>query len=204
MTNKYRSFKTVVIIFFAVAFIFANSCKEKYTPKPRSYFRIDFPEKSYHPITKSYPYSFEIPDYSYITQDSDNPDKPFWTNIEVPSNKAEIHISYFTLNETEKGKKILLNELMEESRTLAYKHSIKADAITEQVFVNEREKVFGLIYKIEGNAASPFQFFLTDSTTHFLRGALYIRDVPNIDSLKPVIDFLEPDVIRIIESASWN
>jgi gliding motility-associated lipoprotein GldD len=204
MTSKYGPFKIVVIFFFVVAFIFANSCKEKYTPKPRSYFRIDFPEKSYHRITESYPYNFEIPDYSYITQDSDNPDKPFWTNIEVPSNKAEIHISYFTLNETEKGKKILLNELMEESRTLAYKHSIKADAITEQVFVNEGKKVYGLIYKIEGNAASPFQFFLTDSTTHFLRGALYIRDVPNIDSLKPVIDFLEPDVIRLIESASWN
>lgn len=204
MTSKYRPFKIVVIFFFVMAFIFANSCKEKYTPKPRSYFRIDFPEKSYHQITESYPYSFEIPDYSYIEQDSDNPDKPFWTNIEVPSNKAEIHISYFTLNETEKGKKILLNELLEESRTLAYKHSIKADAITEQVFVNERKRVYGLIYKIEGNAASPFQFFLTDSTTHFLRGALYIRDVPNIDSLKPVIDFLEPDVIRLIESASWN
>lgn len=204
MTNKYRYFKAVVIFFFVVAFIFANSCKEKYTPKPRSYFRIDFPEKSYHPITESFPYSFEIPDYSYITQDSDNPDKPNWTNIEVPSNKAEIHISYFTLNESEKGKKILLNELMEESRTLAYKHSIKADAITEQVFVNERDKVYGLIYRIEGNAASPLQFFLTDSTTHFLRGALYIRDVPNIDSLKPVIEFLEPDVIRLIESASWN
>lgn len=204
MTSKYRPFRIVVIFFSVVAFIFANSCKEKYTPKPRSYFRIDFPEKSYHQITESYPYSFEIPDYSYIEQDSDNPDKPFWTNIEVPSNKAEIHISYFTLNEAENGKKILLNELMEESRTLAYKHSIKADAITEQVFVNEGKKVYGLIYKIEGNAASPFQFFLTDSTTHFLRGALYIRDVPNIDSLKPVIDFLEPDVIRIIESASWN
>ncbi len=204
MTSKYRPFRIAVIFFSVVAFIFANSCKEKYTPKPRSYFRIDFPEKSYHFIPENYPYNFEIPDYSYITQDSDNPDKPNWTNIEVPSNKAEIHISYFTLNEAEKGKKILLNELMEESRTLAYKHSIKADAITEQVFVNEGKKVFGLIYKIEGNAASPIQFFLTDSTTHFLRGALYIRDVPNIDSLKPVIDFLEPDVIRLIESASWN
>ena len=93
---------------------------------------------------------------------------------------------------------------MEESRTLAYKHTIKADAIQEQVFMNPANRVYGLIYKIEGNAASPMQFFLTDSTSHFLRGALYIREVPNIDSLKPVIDFLEIDIIRLIETTSWN
>jgi gliding motility-associated lipoprotein GldD len=93
---------------------------------------------------------------------------------------------------------------MEDSRTLAYKHSLKADAIQEQVFMNPRDNVYGLIYRIEGNAASPMQFFLTDSTNHFLRGALYIREVPNIDSLKPVIDFLEPDIIRLIETTTWN
>ena len=70
--------------------------------------------------------------------------------------------------------------------------------------MNPANQVYGLIYKIEGNAASPMQFFLTDSTHHFLRGALYIREVPNIDSLKPVIDFLEIDIIRLIETTSWN
>ncbi len=93
---------------------------------------------------------------------------------------------------------------MEDSRTLAYKHSQKADAIQEQVFMNPSKNVYGLIYKIEGNAASPMQFFLTDSTNHFLRGALYIRDIPNIDSLKPVIDFLETDIVRLIETTTWN
>jgi gliding motility-associated lipoprotein GldD len=93
---------------------------------------------------------------------------------------------------------------MEDTRALAYKHSQKADAIKEKVFMNPTNNVYGLIYKIEGNAASPMQFFLTDSTSHFLRGALYIREVPNIDSLKPVIDFLEADVVRLIETTTWN
>jgi gliding motility-associated lipoprotein GldD len=204
MPHKIKIDNIIITLFFVASLISAYGCREKFTPKPRSYFRIDFPEKSYHPISEIYPYRFEIPDYSFIEQDPNNPSKPYWTNIEVPANKAEIHLSYYTLTDNQDGKKIHLNELMEETRTLAYKHSIKADAITEQVFVNEREKVYGLIFRIEGNAASPLQFFLTDSTTHFLRGALYIRDVPNIDSLKPVIDFLEPDVIRIIETTSWN
>jgi len=87
---------------------------------------------------------------------------------------------------------------------LAYKHTIKADAIEEQVFMNPADNVFGTIYRIDGNAASPMQFFLTDSTNHFLRGAFYIRETPDIDSLQPVIDFFEPDIIRIIETTTWN
>jgi gliding motility-associated lipoprotein GldD len=192
-------------IFISVIFIFILfGCNEKYTPKPRGYFRIDFPEKTYHPLPYGFPYRFDVPDYSKITASSENPDHPFWINITIPENKADIHISYYSLKNRKVASRIQLNEFMEESHTLAYKHSIKADAIQEQVFMNPAKKVYGLIYRIEGNAASPMQFFLTDSTTHFLRGALYIREVPNIDSIKPVIDFLEPDVIRIIETTTWN
>lgn len=179
-------------------------CNEKYTPKPREYFRIDFPEKTYHSLPAGYPYQFDVPDYSKISAGSDDPANQYWINITIPANKADIHISYYSLKNQKLSSRALLNEFMEESHTLAYKHSIKADAIQEQVFMNPAKKVYGLIYKIEGNAASPMQFFLTDSTSHFMRGALYIREVPNIDSIKPVIEFLEPDIIRIIESTTWN
>ncbi len=196
--------KQIVIIFAVFVILFSSGCKEKYTPKPRGYFRIDFPEKKYHLLPAGFPYQFEVPDYSRIVEVKNEYNMPFWINVSVPANKAEIHISYYDLAPGKTTGKTQLNELMEESRTLAYKHTIKADAIEEQVFMNPAKKVYGLIYKIEGNAASPMQFFLTDSTTHFLRGALYIREVPNIDSLGPVIDFLEPDVIRLIETTTWN
>ena len=192
------------IWFLIIPVLLFAGCTEKYTPKPREYFRIDFPEKAYHPIQSGFPYQFDIPDYSRIVADPDNPDHPYWINISVPANKAEVHISYYDLSNQQFSNRVLLNKFIEDSRTLAYKHTIKADAIQEQVFMNPEKKVYGLIYKIEGNAASPMQFFLTDSTNHFLRGALYIREVPNIDSLKPVIDFLEPDIIRLIETTTWN
>jgi gliding motility-associated lipoprotein GldD len=197
-----KSLKKTVSVIFLILLLFG--CKEKYTPKPREYFRIEFPEKTYHQIQSGFPYQFDIPDYSKIVPDRDNPEQPYWINISVPANKAEVHISYYDLSNSKESSRVLLNKFMEDTRTLAYKHTIKADAIQEQVFMNPEKNVYGLIYKIEGNAASPMQFFLTDSTSHFLRGALYIRDVPNIDSLKPVIDFLEPDVIRLIESTTWN
>ncbi|MCD6354370.1 MAG: gliding motility lipoprotein GldD [Prolixibacteraceae bacterium] len=193
--------QTVLLILLFLAF---QGCRQKYTPKPRGYFRIDFPVKKYHPLDKKFPYRFDIPDYAKIVHDIRNQDKPFWVNVSVPANRANLHISYYSIDKkTPKGHREL-SELMEESRRLAYKHSIKADAINEQIFINPAKNVYGTIYKIEGNAASPMQFFLTDSTAHFLRGALYIREVPNIDSLKPVINFLETDIVRLIETTSWN
>ena len=193
------------IILFPVLIIFIFGCKEKYTPKPHGFFRIDFPEKKYHSLPNpNFPYHFDVPNYSEITHDKYNKKQPFWINICVPKNGAEIHISYYDIDSGLNQKKARLSELMEESRRLAYEHSIRADAIEEQIFINQPEKVFGTIYRIKGNAASPFQFFLTDSTKHFLRGSFYIQEVPNIDSLQPVIDFFETDIIRLIETTTWN
>ncbi|MBL7967982.1 MAG: gliding motility lipoprotein GldD [Prolixibacteraceae bacterium] len=173
------------------------SCRKEYVPKPRGYFRIEFQEKSYQlAYSSAFPYRFEIPVYSQITPDEDKRAEPYWVNLKVPAHKAELHISFKAVNHN-------LARLTEDSRSLAYKHSIKADAINERVFVNPEKRVFGTIYLIDGNAASPLQFYLTDSTRNFLRGALYIREVPNIDSIRPVIDFLTTDVIHLIETTEW-
>jgi len=184
--------------------VFILGCKEKNTPKPRGFFRISFPEKEYQSLTDQFPYQFQIPEYANVTPDNQNPDQPWWINLEVPANKAEVHISYYSLFNQAKPTREMLAEFMEETRELAYKHSIKANAIQERVFINPDDDVFGIVYHIEGNAASPVQFFLTDSTRHFLRGALYIRATPDIDSLKPVIDFLERDVVHLIETFKWK
>lgn len=194
--------KSKILVLFLI--IIAFGCKEKFTPKPRGFFRIDFPDKEYHSINHNLPYQFKIPEYSRVVPDKQNPNQTGWINLEIPKNKAEIHISYYNLQNNTKPTRNLLAEFMEESRELAYKHSIRANAIEERIFVNPEENVYGTVYRIEGNAASPIQFFLTDSTTNFLRGALYIRATPDIDSLKPVIEFLERDVIQIIETTKWE
>jgi len=187
-----------------LVFAFLFSCNNTQTPKPRGFFRIDFPHKEYRFTNINAPYKFSVPVYSSITPDPDNPEKKNWINVTIPQNKAEVHISYYNLRENHNCNELFLYKLMEETRTLAYKHSVKANAIKEQLFINKEKKVYGTVYKIEGNAASPFQFFLTDSINHFIRGALYIRATPDIDSLKPVIDFLEKDIIRLIETTTWN
>lgn len=187
-----------------VVIVLLSGCSQSHTPKPRGFFRIEFPEKSYSMLQGDYPYEFEVPDYSTIQNNRKNPEEKYWINVEIPENKAEIHFSYYDLQNHEEPTRQLLFKLMEETRELAYKHSIKATAIDEKLFINKPDEVYGTIYQIHGNAASPMQFFLTDSTKHFLRGAFYIREVPDIDSLRPVIDFIEPDVIRMIETTHWK
>ena len=174
------------------------ACKQDYTPKPHGYFRIEFKDKSYHRLdSDAFPYNFDVPVYSNVVPDHDRLAEPFWINVKIPAHKAEVHISYKKVENN-------LSQLLEDSRKLAYKHTIKADAINERIVINKAKHVYGTIYEIEGNTASPLQFYLTDSTKNFLRGALYIREIPNIDSLRPVIDYLTPDVIHLIETTEWN
>lgn len=173
------------------------SCREDHSPRPRGYYRIAFPSKSYRLLDKPLPYSFLIPEYSIVTPDLLNLAEKEWITLEIPANHAQIHISYKKIDHN-------LARLIEESRTLVYNHSGKASSIDEKLFLNPAAKTYGTMYTLKGNAASPMQFYLTDSVSHFLRGALYIKEIPNYDSLKPVIQFLSGDVIKLIESTKWE
>jgi len=186
------------LVVLALIGLMASGCKKTYTPKPRSYFRIDFPEKkyvSYH--SEACNYSFEIPEYARVTPFSGGGTEPCWINIEFPGYKGQIHITYKPLNND-------LNTYVEDIRTLAYKHSIKADDIIERPFSYPERNVKGVIYDIKGNTASSMSFFVTDSTRNFLSGALYFNVIPNKDSLAPVIQFFSADVLHLIETLNWN
>ncbi|HNV96041.1 MAG TPA: gliding motility lipoprotein GldD [Bacteroidales bacterium] len=187
MKNKYWF---IVLLFYA--------CNSNYSPKPMEYFRIDFPKKEYQLFDSLCPYTFQYPVYGRITKGlGEQEQNPCWINIEFPAFKATMYISYFDLNNN-------LPKLLEDCRSLAYKHDIKADAIHEILYNDFEHHLFGMVYEIKGNAASPLQFYLTDSTHHFLRGSLYFDVKPNKDSLAPVIDFLQKDAKHLIETLRWK
>ncbi len=170
-----------------------SNCKKKYTPKPRGFFRIDLPEKEYTDLNKELPHNFQAPKYIEIHPDHSK----YWINIDYPEYKGRIHLSYHSIENN-------LPQLLEDTRKFVYKHTIKADAISEQVYDRPEENVHGILYEIDGNAASSVQFFLTDSTENFLRGALYFYVEPNKDSLAPVIDFIKKDIRVLMESFEWK
>lgn len=169
-----------------------------YIPKPRAYFRIEFPQKKYRLFDSICPYIFEYPVYARIAPDRNPQAEPYWINIEFPSFNGTLHISYKKVNNN-------AYQYFEDARNFVTKHIPKADDIIPTEISNDSSKVWGLVYNIEGTGvASSYQFCLTDSVNHFLRGALYFNSVPNNDSLSPVLEFIEKDIDYLISTLRWK
>lgn len=178
--------------------VLATACNETSSPKPRGFFRIDLPEKNYRTLDSIFPYVFEYPSYAKISSDPHAPDQPYWINVDFPRFSARVHLSYKPVNND-------LAVFTEDAHSLVMKHIPKASAIEEVRIDNDVNDVHGLIYDIKGTgAASPYQFYVTDSTKNFLRGALYFNTLPNNDSLAPVIDFIKADISHMLETIRWK
>jgi len=171
-----------------------SACRH-YTPKPIGYFRIEIPENEYNLFDSiAYPYSFKMSKYAkIIPQNDDLTGDKYWINIFYPQFRGTIYCSYKKLRDN-------LQEMSEDAREFVYKHSIKADEITEQPFISPETKTYGMLYRIGGNTASSVQFELTDSVDYFFRGALYFDAVPNKDSIAPVLDFVTEDILVLMET----
>ncbi|MBV8254481.1 MAG: gliding motility lipoprotein GldD [Chitinophaga sp.] len=181
-----------------------SACDQAYTPKPRGYFQINFPERKYKTFdAPGYPYTFEYPEYAQIIKDTsffgDKPENPYWINIDFPSLNGKIYLSYKIIGQGQNN----LRKLIDDAFKMTYKHTYKADYIDENAIATPNN-VYGTFYAVGGNAASARQFFVTDSSKHFLRGALYFDATPNADSLAPVNKFLEQDMRKLVESLRWR
>ena len=185
--------KTLILLLF----VLMTSCREVPIPKPAGYLRIDYPQKSWVQFRGDAPFTFEYPAYSVIIADSSKFSEPYWYNIFYPSFDATIHISYKEVNGN-------VGDYIEDSRELVYKHTSRADGIDEILHLDTVNRRFGILYDIRGNVASSIQFFVTDSSSHFIRGALYFNTEPNRDSLNPVIAFIRTDIEHFIETIEWK
>ena len=186
MKNKYI---TIVVVFFIL-----TACKEHNIPRPRGYFRIDLPKKEYRTVHLS-SFSFQLS--SLATIEKVKKDTLHWINISYKKLNASIYLSFFDKIDS-------IQPLIEDARDMAYKHTIKADDIVTMPFAFPNKRVFGNVFNIEGDAASSVNFYLTDSTTNFLRGALYFNCEPNKDSLKPVNDYIKEDIQHLLETFNWE
>ena len=167
-----------------------------YSPKPTGYFRIDLPEPTYHWL--EFPgFGFYISEQAQMIKIPSPGDGEFF-NLAYPHWNAQIYCSYLPIKNDN------FTQLSEESRKFVYLHTIKADAIREQPFENSEYKVYGTLYTIRGNVASPTQFVLTDSVRSFFRGALYFDNIPNQDSIAPVLDYINNDIQVLMESFRWK
>lgn len=178
------------------------ACNSTFTPKPRGYFQVQFPEKQYQVFDEpGYPYSFEYPVYARVVKDTtffdSTPENPWWINIEFPRFGGRIYVSYKDLTQND------FSRLVNDAFNLTYKHTYKASSIDDSLMVTPNG-VHGVFFKVGGNAATANQFFLTDSSRNFLRGALYFDVTPNEDSLLPVNQFLLKDMEHLINTFKWK
>ena len=213
--------KRLAYIITALTVIAVASCNSNYTSKKAGYFKIDLPEKKYKLFDEpGFPYSFEYPVYANIVKDSTyfdaNPEDDFWRNIDFPQFDAKIFLSYKQVG----GKALYkvkgadgkyrdsigtnyYDRMINDAFNLTSKNEDAAASKKDSGFKTSNN-ISGILFKLGGNTATARQFFMTDTTKNFIRGALYFYASPNADSVKPVTDFLQTDIDHLISTFKWK
>lgn len=181
-----------IIFFMLFLSALVSSCEEDVLPKPKAQLRLEYQEPNYRSNNPNCPYKFETSSTAVVKTNN-----KCWTNINYPNLNASVNITYRTIENN-------LKELFIESEKLTFKHAIKADGISSIPYTNDSKKVYGAIYEVTGNAASPIQFHATDSVNNFITGAVYFNVQPNYDSIKPAINYIQKDIIHLLETIEWK
>ena len=212
------SFRNYLQAVFLVAIL--SGCNSSYTAKKNGYYKIDLPTRNYQRFDNpDFPYSFEYPVYSNIVRDTAYFDSlsnnPYWLNIDFPQFHGKIFVSYkiiggTSLYKVKKNGSYLdstginsFEKMVNDCYNLTYKNDVKAYSIDDSV-MHTPLNITGIFFKLSGNVATAKQFFLSDTTKHFLRGALYFDATPNEDSLRPINDFLQEDMKHLINTLRWK
>jgi len=218
-------FSAKIIFLFTIAsfyfFFIFFSCNSTYVSKKRGYYKIDFPERKYVKFDKEgFPYSFEYPVYANIIRDTtyfdNSTENPYWINIDFPQFHGRVFLSYKAIGGQSLYKVKQANgvykdslatnqfdKMVSDAYSLTNKNDVAATSIKDSL-INTPNGLTGIFFKVGGNAATAKQFFLSDTTKNFIRGALYFDVTPNADSLKPVQDFLQADLDHIINTFQWK
>jgi len=201
--------------------VFIVACNSPYISKKRGYYNIELPKREYEKFEKEgFPYSFEYPVYAQIVKDSTffdtNPENPYWINVDFPQFHSRVFLSYKIIG----GKALykvkqpdgsyrdslgtnVFDKMVNDAFTLTNKNNVVSNSINDSLIYTPNG-ISGVFFKVGGNAATSKQFFLSDTTRNFIRGALYFDVTPNADSLQPVQDFLQVDMDHLINTFKWK
>ncbi len=180
------------IFFFAfVASIVLASCGEDTLPKPKAFLSLEYPSPQYKNIQSPCPYTFQKNALGSVNFKSDCN-----AVVEYPKLNGTLYLTYRKVNNN-------INSLLQDAQKLTYEHTRKADNILEEKYVNKEQGVYGMFYDVSGNAASQSQFYVTDSTKHFITGSIYFNVKPNYDSIFPAAAYLKNDIRHLMETIEW-
>lgn len=185
---------TVKLLFIGLfSFCLFTACKEESTPKPDSFLALEYPEQKYvNYHSPNTAFSFDLNRWASVKEIKLNT-----FEIHYPTMKATLFFNYKPVDNN-------LDILFKDAQKLTYEHFIKADEIIEYPFVNNDNKVYGMLYNVKGDAATNVQFYATDSVKNFLVGSLYFYAKPNFDSILPAKEYIQTDMRRILETLKWK
>jgi gliding motility-associated lipoprotein GldD len=186
---------TTLLFGLLLMLVFA-ACGEGPVPKPRSYFRIDLPPQEYTLWEAAGPFTAEIPVYARMAAVRQE-GRSHWFDLDFPGQRAKVHLTYTRIAND-------LPELIDDAHAFKGKHQEMAARIGRDRSLRPADRVFGTVFEVDGDAASPMVFYLTDSIDHFLYGALYFHARPNADSLAPVTQRIRADVRHMIGTLQWT
>jgi gliding motility-associated lipoprotein GldD len=176
--------------------LFFMACREAIVPKPNAFLSLKYPDAFYQKIALNQPFKFDKNKLA-VVEGIQYKESSQSLNLNYPLLKAKLYLSYHPLNEN-------LARYVSETEFTTKNHAKVAHQVTEQKFENLRTNVFGKMYELTGPVASQCQFYVTDSSQHFLTGALYFKVKPNYDSILPAVRYLQKDMIRLVESLEWK
>lgn len=190
-------------LFFLLASLFVAACSsdssDNYVPKPKGFPRLDLPAPVYTLLEPTHPYQFEYNKIARVLPDSFARSEPHWIFIHYPAFRASVQLTYKPVqNDINR-----LQAMLEDSYKLAARHNIKAYAI-EQRKIRLNSGLEASVIDLSGEVPSQVQFVTTDSTTHFLRGALYFNTATENDSLQPVIQYIRKDIMHLLNTLKWR
>jgi len=187
MKQVHRSILTLVLL---------SACASDPVPKPRGYFRIDLPAETYVAWTDSASFSTELPSYAKVGMRPTKNDAR-WFDVRFPQQRATVHLTWSPVGDQ-------LEDLIEDAHRFKSQHQAMAAKISSARVLRNSARVFGSVFNVEGDVASPLVFYFTDSTDNFLYGALYFDARPNADSLAPVTERIRTDMQHMAATLAWK
>lgn len=189
--------KRVTFSFFLLSIVLSSCEEEHFVPKPPTYLRLELPDHSYREYSDDCPYIFSIPEIYKVKKVMEGEKMTCHKDIDLGPLNGMIHFSYLSMEEPLSTYVNYINDKVDE-------HKIKATAINDYKIIRPEDQVYCTFFALEGNVASPFQFYMTDSVENFASGVVYFNSPPNYDSIKPTLDYLKVDLDHFIENFKWK
>ncbi len=186
------------MLVLALILLGMTSCEKVWLPRPPGYNKIDLPKHRYDKLIGAYPYELDFSTASQVEPDSFNLTEKTWINLNYKDFGAKVHLTYKRID----GKNTKFETLSNDAFKLTAKHQIKAYGIEEGVLITPNGYT-AVVAELSGEVPTQFQFFVTDSTDHFLRGAVYFNTSMKNDSLAPIIEFIKIDMTHLMNSVKF-